>query len=103
MGFVLLSLAAGVFIGWACPLSPRGVRLVHKITLAALFVLLGSMGMQLGASDAVLHSLPTMGLRALVLAGASVAGSVLLVYLFTRLPECLLPGVLKGEKRGDSR
>lgn len=104
MGFVLLSLAAGVFIGWACPLSPRGVRLVQKTTLAALFVLLGSMGAQLGANEAVLRSLNTMGLRALILAGASVAGSVLLVYLFTRLPECLLPvGSWDGKRGGESR
>ncbi|SHI76685.1 LysO family transporter [Desulfofundulus thermosubterraneus] len=100
MGFVLLSLAAGVFIGWACPLSPRGVRLVQKATLAALFVLLGSMGAQLGANEAVLRSLDTMGLRALVLAGASVAGSVLLVYLFTRLLNRLLPVDFGDGKKG---
>lgn len=81
MGFVLLSLSAGVALGFFCRNSPRIIKKANLVTLAGLFFLLLVMGAQLGASREVLSSLGLMGKQAFTIALLSVAGSVLSVQL----------------------
>jgi hypothetical protein len=81
MTLIFVSLGIGIAIGYVHPLSPRGVKAAHTITMAGLFILLASMGAQLGSNEKVLADLSEMGLQAVVLAGCSVLGSVALVYL----------------------
>ncbi|OAT87040.1 LysO family transporter [Desulfotomaculum copahuensis] len=79
MSLLLFFLLTGVAVGYIRPLPAGGAKINQRIILAGLFVLLASMGAQLGANKMLLRHLDQMGLQALVLAGASVAGSVLLV------------------------
>lgn len=79
MSLLLFFLLAGVVAGIVRPLSAGGAKINQRVILAGLFVLLASMGAQLGANEMLLRHLDQMGLQALVMAGASVAGSILLV------------------------
>lgn len=81
MWLILFSLGLGIVIGYLRPLSPEKARVAGAVTTVGLFVLLMSMGAQLGSNEEVLAGLGRMGLQALVLAAFSVLGSVLLVYL----------------------
>ena len=81
MALIFISLAAGILIGYFRPLSPRGTKVTHAFTMLGLIILLASMGAQLGSNKKILGELGQIGLEAVVLAGCSVVGSILLVYL----------------------
>lgn len=85
MSLLPLFLIAGVLIGYLRPLSAGGSKINQLVVSIGLFVLLASMGARLGADRTVLRHLERMGLQAVVLAAASVAGSVLLVHAGYRL------------------
>ncbi|WP_051273633.1 LysO family transporter [Desulfotruncus alcoholivorax] len=80
MALIFISLAAGILIGYFRPLSARGAKVTHTFTMLGLIILLASMGAQLGSNKKILGELGQIGVEAAVLAGCSVAGSVLLVY-----------------------
>ncbi|SFQ99236.1 LysO family transporter [Desulfoscipio geothermicus] len=81
MTLIFVSLGIGIIWGHLRPLSGRGARAAHVVTLAGLFIMLVSMGAQLGSDERVLANLGRMGLQAVVLSVFSVLGSVLMVYL----------------------
>lgn len=81
MEFIFICLAAGGLIGFFRPPSPGMAKMVNYATMAGLFVLLVSMGAQLGANESVLADLDRMGMQAFILAAMSILGSVLLVRL----------------------
>lgn len=101
MTLILASLGFGIVIGYMHPLSPRGFKATHVMTMAGLFILLASMGAQLGSNKKVLAGLSTMGLQAVVLAGFSVLGSVALVYLARDFVSRGLEEKLSGWRRGE--
>lgn len=81
MWLILFSLGLGIAVGYLRPLPPEKARVANTVTTVGLFILLMSMGAQLGSNNDVLAGLGRMGLQALVLAAFSVLGSVILVYL----------------------
>lgn len=81
MALIFISLLAGILIGYLRPLSPGGTKVTHAFTMLGLIILLASMGAQLGSNKKILGELGQIGLEAVILAGCSVAGSILLVYL----------------------
>lgn len=81
---VILSLLAGVVIGYLRPPGEARSKLIQRVTIAGLFILLASMGAQLGADQNILSNLDTIGLKAVLLASLSVLGSVVLVYAVFR-------------------
>jgi len=81
MYLIILSLGIGIVIGYLRPLSPEKARLANAVTTVGLFILLMSMGAQLGSNEDVLSGLGRLGLQAVVLAAFSVLGSVLMICL----------------------
>lgn len=81
MYYIFICLGLGIIFGYLCPLSAKWVRVTHFITMAGLFIMLISMGAQLGGNEKVLTNLSRIGFQAIILAGCSVLGSVVLVYL----------------------
>jgi len=81
MGFIFICLAAGGLIGFFKPPSKALAKYVNFATMAGLFILLVSMGAQLGSNKKVVADLGQMGFQAFVLAGMSVLGSICLVRL----------------------
>lgn len=80
MGFVFISLIAGVTIGWLRPPGASGLKITRRLTMAGLFLLLTAMGAQLGANEKILADLDRLGLQAAVLASLAVLGSIVAVY-----------------------
>lgn len=97
MELVILSLVAGIAIGYLRPPKAGGLKMIQWMTLAGLFILLAAMGAQLGSDDKVLANLDRIGLKALLLASMSVLGSILLVYVVFRWLE---PGKSSRYKEG---
>ena len=65
---------------------PRGSKQVmNKLGNVALFALLFSMGSSLGSNSDLVRSLPTLGLKALVMSLSAVIGSVFLVWLLAKV------------------
>lgn len=81
MYLIILSLGVGMVIGYLRPLSPEKARLANAATTVGLFILLMSMGAQLGGNEDVLAGLGRLGLQAVILAAFSVLGSVFMVCL----------------------
>lgn len=88
LGLALLGI---VVSRWKKP-SERFFSITQKLQTAALVIVIFSMGMKIGADDRVVATLPTIGLKALLLTAAAVGGSVLFVYGGRR--------IMKLDKRG---
>lgn len=54
---------------------------IKTITFILVCTLLLLLGYEAGGNDAVMHSIPTLGARALLLSSASIAGSILFAYI----------------------
>jgi len=103
MYLILLSLGVGIAVGYLRPLSPEKARLANAATTVGLFVLLMSMGAQLGSNEDVLSGLGRLGLQAVILAAFSVLGSVIMVYLARDYIYRGLEQRLSRRQRGASR
>ena len=83
----LAALLIGLVLGYAAGdrlAEPRRARLLDRLLWLSLLALLVGMGARIGADPAVLARAGPIGVRALTLAVASVAGSVALVRLAAR-------------------
>lgn len=79
MIYILLSLVGGIAIGYLFPIGAAGSKYIQRVTMGGLFILLAAMGAQLGTNEKVLASLDRIGFQAILLAGLSVFGSILMV------------------------
>ena len=83
MFYLIMTLAAGVCAGFAW----RRIKVLSHIGKAVsvtVFVMLFFLGVEIGADRQVLENISELGIRALVLALAGVAGSVLLSMVLYR-------------------
>lgn len=98
MWLLMTALLVGVGLGrWLNP-GTRIRRVVGWVSLVSLSVLLVALGASFGMSDELMHSLGVLGGRALVLAVAAVAGSVVLAAVL----QATLLRELAAEGDGDS-
>ncbi len=105
MGVVLLAIAVGFAVGHF-NLLPKDSKITQKVTLVGLVFLLVVMGAQLGSNEEVLNNFARMGWQAFLLAGGSIAASVLLVrlaekFIVKKQPKHLLTN--QSEEVGDDR
>ncbi len=81
---LIVYFAAGILIGVTVfPL--RWLRLNGWLQTAGIALTLFSMGASMAGSPTFLADLRTAGVRALLFAAATIAGSVLLVYILSRI------------------
>jgi len=78
---VILSLAAGAIVGYLGLLGSKA-RLAGPLASAGVILLLFLMGAKIGFDEEIMGSLAVMGLQALAYAVATIAGSILLVWLW---------------------
>lgn len=95
----MVSLVAGIVIGFFCSLKDNWLKMVQWLTMAGLFILLAAMGAQLGSNEKVLANLERIGLQALLLASLAVLGSIIAVYIVFRWLESGKPGSLKEDEK----
>lgn len=93
LGIYILLVAVGAVLGSRKAVRDRPMPWLSKLQFIALMILIVSLGVNLGANDEVIVSLPQIGLSALVITVLALAGSVLCLSLLRRF-------VLKLDSRG---
>jgi len=85
MWLILVSLGIGILFG----INPRLVNVIrnsdHRLTLIGVLSLLFVMGIKIGMEKGLINDLKQIGFSALVFAVLTVLGSVIVVYLITRI------------------
>lgn len=87
------AVAVGAWIGSRPGVRTRPLPWLGRLQLAALMILIVSLGVKLGADDEVIASLGTIGWMAFLITAASMAGSVAALWLLRRF-------VLRLDRRG---
>lgn len=84
MIYLIMTMAAGIAFGF---LARRDRRLTHigKAISVTIYVMLFFLGVKIGSDEHILSNLSALGLQALVLAVAGVAGSVLAAFVLYRI------------------
>jgi len=84
MIYLIMTMAAGIAFGF---LARRVRRLTHigKAISVTIYVMLFFLGVKIGSDEHILSNLSALGLQALVLAVAGVAGSVLAAFVLYRI------------------
>lgn len=80
----IAAVAVGAFIGSRPNVRSRPLLWLGRLQLAALMLLIVSLGVKLGADDEVISSLGTIGWTAFLITAVSMAGSVLALWLLRR-------------------
>ncbi len=88
----IVMLLVGGLIGHFNLAHPKLDKALSKLQILTLMLLLFVMGIRLGANEKVVNALGTIGLRAFVLATASVVFSILFVYIGKTLYKYLRGG-----------
>lgn len=73
---IILIMAAGIGIGWL--LRHRKLKYLGKLTNALIWVLLFLLGVEVGSDERIINGLATLGVEAVVISVAGIAGSALL-------------------------
>ncbi|HIZ01906.1 MAG TPA: LysO family transporter [Candidatus Bacteroides merdipullorum] len=81
---ILLTMAAGGFIGYLCRHMTL-LRQLEKSTSLTVFLLLFVLGLSIGSNHLIIDNLSDFGWQAAVLATAGTAGSILAAALVLRL------------------
>lgn len=85
MIYIFLSLALGFFIGYKKLLSEKMIVFNGKLQTIFLLLLIFVMGMSIGMDKDVLTQLPALGGTAFVFAAAACIGSIIIVYVISRI------------------
>jgi uncharacterized membrane protein YbjE (DUF340 family) len=79
---LIIPLIAGILLGY---FSRERIRVkLDRVTLAAIVVLIFSLGFSIGSNTELLNSMPKIGITALVMSVLTIAFSVLFVKLARR-------------------
>ena len=84
----IAAVALGAWLGSRPNIRTRPLPWLGRLQLAALMILIVSLGVKLGADDEVIASLAEIGWTAFVITAAAMAGSVLALWLLALI--CLL-------------
>ncbi|MEG2138871.1 MAG: LysO family transporter, partial [Oscillospiraceae bacterium] len=84
LGIYILLVAAGAVVGSRKAVRSRELKWLSKLQFIALMILIVSLGVNLGAKDEIIASLGEIGIAALTITVAALAGSVLCLSLLRR-------------------
>ena len=82
MQLIIISLIVGICIGYFDLLPSKITALANHLVLGGLFVLLFVMGFEIGINQKILNNLDQLGVEAILLAGGSIIGSIVMILLF---------------------
>ena len=83
MLIITVFLIIGIIIGYFSLLPDKIMKLCFYFVFGGLFILFFVMGFEIGSNEKILSNLNQIGLQALLLAGASIVGSLMMVFLFS--------------------
>lgn len=81
MGFILILLLGGIIIGRLLSKKRGIIKTFDKLTTWSIYLLLFLLGVSIGTNREIISNLGTLGIKALIIAAFSVAGSILLSIL----------------------
>jgi hypothetical protein len=81
--FIIVALLIGICIGYCNFIGDKVVKLANYLLWGGLFFLLFIMGFEIGSNQQILANLNQLGLEALLLAGGSIIGSIVMLLLFS--------------------
>lgn len=73
---ILLLMAGGMLLGYLLRQKKQVIRTVERLTIWSIFLLLFLMGLSIGHDPQIFNNLPSLGLTALIISGAGIAGSL---------------------------
>ena len=82
---IILLFSAGIFIGLFFRRKARVIYWMERGILWSIFLLLFLLGLSIGLNPEIMQTLPSLGVRALVLTLGGVAGSLLAALLLWKL------------------
>lgn len=82
---ILIIMSAGILTGFLLRGRQRIIFFIEKTTGFSIYILLFLLGISVGTNDKVISNFGLIGLNAIVIALASVAGSVILSFILYRL------------------
>lgn len=85
MTTIFLALAAGTLLGYLLRNRKRLLHLADHVSSISVFALLFLLGLSVGANEAITRNMVEVGLQALSLSVAGIAGSVLFAWILHRL------------------
>lgn len=81
----MVALGFGFFIGYKKIISDKAIQLNGKLQTVWLLLLIFSMGMSIGMDKQLFSKLPSLGWKGILFAVVCSAGSVIVVYIFSKL------------------
>lgn len=84
MEIIIIALVLGIALGVSGFIPAGFTARLDKVITVLLFVMLFALGAQIGTNQDLLTNLTVLGGRAFLIAGSSVTGSLLLLWLLTR-------------------
>ena len=82
---IFISLGLGFALGASNILKPKGFEVNSKLQTIWLILLIFSMGISIGTDTQIIQSITTIGIKALIFAIATITGSVILVFIVSKL------------------
>jgi len=76
IGFMII----GCVVGWALKSKSRLIQIAEKLCSWVVFLLLFSLGLSVGKSDAVMKNFSNLGLMSAGISIAAIAGSIVCAY-----------------------
>ncbi len=82
MWIIIVSLVIGFGLGYFNLLPAKMKELTNYLVFGGLFLLIFSMGLQVGANPEVINKLDHLGLQAIMLAAGTIIGSLVFILIF---------------------
>ncbi|AGB41714.1 Membrane protein of unknown function (DUF340) [Halobacteroides halobius DSM 5150] len=82
MWLIIGSLIIGLTIGFLDLVPDNVAKFSDYLVLGGLFLLLFTMGVEIGANPQILSNLEQIGFKAIILAVGSIIGSIILILFF---------------------
>lgn len=104
MFFVFLFFISGIAVGFFLRKYPN-IKFLGKLISVTIVVLLFLLGKSVGKNDAIMNNLGTIGMQALVITAAAIAGSVIMsmvVYRYFFAQKKSLEAEIPSEKLTDN-
>ena len=85
MESIFISITAGILFGCLDVFNYNKKKFLNQLSTVALLIMLWCLGAKIGCDDELLRNLGLLGFRAVIMAFGIIAGSLLLLWLVTRL------------------
>ncbi len=81
---VLIFFALGIGLGSLLKPGKGKLKLTGRISMYAVYLLLFILGVSVGANPEILSTIDTLGLKAFVISGLSLAGTLFATWIYTQ-------------------